>query len=143
MAKSNAGRDRIRQGLKANLARPMTKNEKELARMDTKADPLDSRTAATVAPNTIECPSCLGTGEVDPGEYEPAPCPECHGKCRVPRCPMCADLLAALKALMGDIDSGLLVRDISRDNDPGWTMRMFEFVRRLAAAQAAIAKAEG
>lgn len=52
-------------------------------------------------------------------------------------------LLAALKGLMADIDSGLLVRDISRDMESGWSMRMLEFVQRLHAAQAAIQKAEG
>lgn len=53
------------------------------------------------------------------------------------------DLLAALKALLADIDSGLLVRDITRDGEPGWAMHMLHFVQRMQAAQAAIAKAEG
>lgn len=53
------------------------------------------------------------------------------------------ELLASLKALLGDIESGLLVRDITRDGDPNWSAQMLDFVRRLQAAQAAVAKAEG
>jgi hypothetical protein len=53
------------------------------------------------------------------------------------------DLYAALKAVMSDIDSGLLVRDVTRENRPGWSMEMLAFVQRLQAAQAAIAKADG
>ena len=49
------------------------------------------------------------------------------------------DLLEALKALMNDIDSGVLVRDITHDGEPGWSIRMMDFVGRLKAAQAAIA----
>ncbi len=52
------------------------------------------------------------------------------------------DLLAALKSLLADIDSGVLVRDITRDGEPGWSMHMLDFVKRLQSAQAAIAKAE-
>jgi hypothetical protein len=44
---------------------------------------------------------------------------------------------------MSDIDSGLLVRDVTRENRPGWSMEMLAFVQRLQAAQAAIAKADG
>lgn len=54
-----------------------------------------------------------------------------------------SELLSSLKALIADIDSGLLVRDITRDGEPGWSMHMLAFVQRLQAAQAAIAKAEG
>jgi hypothetical protein len=53
------------------------------------------------------------------------------------------ELVAALEALMADIDSGVLVRDITRDAEPGWHMRMLAFVGRLHAAQAAVAKAKG
>lgn len=53
-----------------------------------------------------------------------------------------AALLAALKGLVGDIDSGLLVRDIALDGKPGWSMHMLAFVQRLSAAQIAIADAE-
>lgn len=53
------------------------------------------------------------------------------------------DLLAALKSLLHDIDTGLLVRDITRDGEAGWAMNMLEFVQRLQAAQSAVAKAEG
>lgn len=54
-----------------------------------------------------------------------------------------ADLLAALKALMADIDSGLLVRNVVRDGEPKWALSLFDFVLRLQRAQAAIARAEG
>lgn len=53
------------------------------------------------------------------------------------------DLLASLKDLLNDIDTGLLVRDITRDGEPGWALHMMDFVGRLQAAQAAIARAEG
>jgi hypothetical protein len=53
------------------------------------------------------------------------------------------DLLEALKELMGDIDSGVLVRDVTRDREAGWAIEMLAFVKRLHAALAAIAKAEG
>jgi hypothetical protein len=51
------------------------------------------------------------------------------------------DLLAALKGIMGDIESGLLVRDITKDGSPKWAMHMLGFINRLNAAKAAIAKA--
>ena len=51
------------------------------------------------------------------------------------------DLIAALRDLLADIDSGLLVRDITRDGDPSWTRHMLAFVQRLHAAKAALAKA--
>jgi hypothetical protein len=52
------------------------------------------------------------------------------------------DLLAAVRALLHDIDTGLLVRDIRRDAQPGWTTNMVAFVQRLQAAQRAVLKAE-
>ncbi len=53
------------------------------------------------------------------------------------------ELFAALKALLGDIESGLLVRDIARDGDSAWALHMIDFVGRLQAAQTAILKVEG
>lgn len=53
------------------------------------------------------------------------------------------DLLAACETLMGYIDNGTLVRDVERDGQPDFTIRMMHFVRDLGAAQAAIAKAKG
>jgi len=53
-----------------------------------------------------------------------------------------SELLSALKGLMGDIESGMLVRNIADDMEPGWTMKMLGFVQRLKAAQIAIGKAE-
>lgn len=52
------------------------------------------------------------------------------------------ELLQALKGLLDDIDSGLLVRDVTRDGAPGWTTHMLAFVERLRRAQAAVLKAE-
>ena len=52
------------------------------------------------------------------------------------------ELLAALKAVLSDIDSGVLVRDVTRDGQPGWAMTMIAFVQRLQAAQRAVLKAD-
>lgn len=54
-----------------------------------------------------------------------------------------AELLAALKSVMSDIDNGVLVRNVSRDGEPNWSLEMLSFVRRLQECQHAIAKAEG
>jgi hypothetical protein len=43
---------------------------------------------------------------------------------------------------MKDIDDGVLVRDVTADGAPGWSMQVLAFVQRLQAAQSAIAKAE-
>lgn len=53
------------------------------------------------------------------------------------------DLLSALKDVLSDIDSGVLIRNIARDGEPNWSMEMLAFVRRLQAAQMALARAEG
>lgn len=53
------------------------------------------------------------------------------------------DLLAALKAVLGDIDAGVLVRNVTLDGAPQWATEMLAFVQRLQAAQMAVAKAEG
>lgn len=47
-------------------------------------------------------------------------------------------LVESLTALVADIESGLLVRDITRDADPRWSIEMIAFVQRLQRAQAAI-----
>jgi hypothetical protein len=52
-------------------------------------------------------------------------------------------LLAALKSIMSHLDSGVLVRDVSRDGEPGWAIRMLPLVGDLQSAAVAIAKAEG
>lgn len=52
-------------------------------------------------------------------------------------------LLAAVKSLLNDIDTGVLVRDITRDGDPNWSREMIAFVQRLQQAQAAVLAAEG
>lgn len=54
-----------------------------------------------------------------------------------------ADLLAALKRVMELLNSGVLVRDITKDGGPNWAPRMMELVRDMQSWQMAIAKAEG
>ncbi len=46
----------------------------------------------------------------------------------------------ALEALMGMIESGVLVRDTSRDSEPGWAMRQVELLRVLANANDLLGK---
>lgn len=53
------------------------------------------------------------------------------------------ELLDALRGIMRLIDGGELVRDISRDGEPDWSLRMICLVSTLKAASDAIAKAEG
>ena len=53
------------------------------------------------------------------------------------------ELAAALSQFMTWWDDGTLVRDITGDNQPGWSIKMIEFVRQLQLARAALAKAEG
>ena len=53
-----------------------------------------------------------------------------------------AELLKALKRLMALIDRGVLVRDISRDDDDAWAMELVPLVQTLVKAAAAIAQAE-
>lgn len=53
------------------------------------------------------------------------------------------DLLEACEFFFGAIESGEIVRDISRDGEPDWALRMVRFTAKLGKAQAVIAKAEG
>lgn len=43
-----------------------------------------------------------------------------------------ADLETALNSLWSMIESGELVRDISKDAQPDWPMRLLHFTRKLA-----------
>jgi len=52
------------------------------------------------------------------------------------------ELAAALSQFMTWLDDGTLVRDITGDNQPGWSIKMIEFVRQLQLARAALAKLE-
>lgn len=52
------------------------------------------------------------------------------------------ELLESLQWLFGEIESGNLVRDISKDAESGFALRMMSFVTNLGKAQAAIAKAK-
>ena len=52
--------------------------------------------------------------------------------------PVATAARGALESLFGLIDSGWLVRDTTRDNEPGWAMTALEPVRKLATARAAL-----
>jgi hypothetical protein len=54
-----------------------------------------------------------------------------------------ADLLAACKWFVAQLESGALVRDITKDAQPDWANRMMHFTLDLQKAVRAIAKAEG
>ena len=61
-------------------------------------------------------------------------------------CPMHAaakDTLAALGDMLALVDSGVLVRDTSRDHESGWAFKQVPIVSVLQAAQNALAKARG
>ena len=51
-------------------------------------------------------------------------------------------LLKACKWFMQQLEDGVLVRDISRDGEPDWHMRMLRFTVSLSEASEAIARAE-
>jgi hypothetical protein len=48
------------------------------------------------------------------------------------------DLEAALKDIFALMDENKLVRNVSNDNDPLWSLHALNFVRRLAKAKALI-----
>lgn len=52
------------------------------------------------------------------------------------------ELLEACKMFMDCLDSGVLVRNIENDAEPGFAVEMMEFVMGLNKAQAAIENAE-
>lgn len=51
------------------------------------------------------------------------------------------DLLEALKDMFALLDEGLLVRDTSKDEAPGYAINMLTLVRRLNKAKQAIERA--
>lgn len=53
-----------------------------------------------------------------------------------------AELLEALKGIFGLVESGDLVRDISKDHESDWALRQLPFIAKLKAAEQAIASAE-
>jgi len=53
-----------------------------------------------------------------------------------------SELLEAAKAVYQLIESGVLVRDTSKDHEPDWVMKQFPLVKGLAKLKAAIEKAE-
>ena len=56
---------------------------------------------------------------------------------------LCAELAGAAKKFLSYLESGTLIRDISKDHEPGWAFRMMQFVGDLRTLQEAIRKAEG
>ena len=52
------------------------------------------------------------------------------------------ELLNGCKFFMAALESGMLVRDITKDAAPDWSIRMMEFVRDLSKVQLAITNAE-
>lgn len=53
------------------------------------------------------------------------------------------DLFQALKEIMDGFYSGVFVRDVSRDHEAGWSIRLLPVVRTLQRAEVAIAQVEG
>jgi hypothetical protein len=53
-----------------------------------------------------------------------------------------AELHAACKWFIHQIDNGVLVRDISRDHESGWAAEMVTFTRGLHLAVTAVRQAE-
>lgn len=51
-------------------------------------------------------------------------------------------LLKSCKFFMGALADGDLIRDISRDGDSGWALKMMKFTADLAQTAAAISQAE-
>ena len=53
-----------------------------------------------------------------------------------------AELLEALKVIMEGFESGVFVRDITKDSDSGWAVRLLPFIVAIGKAKIAIAKAD-
>ena len=53
------------------------------------------------------------------------------------------DLLEALKDIFALMDEGILVRDISNDHKPDWSIKALKLTQILKTAYDAIAKAQG
>lgn len=56
--------------------------------------------------------------------------------------PLETELLHCLKFLWDCLADGTLVRNISKDHEPGWIQRTVKFVAELKLAEAAIERAE-
>ena len=52
------------------------------------------------------------------------------------------ELTETSKKFLGYLESGILIRDISKDSEPGWALEMMTFVSDLKDLQEAISKAE-
>jgi hypothetical protein len=53
------------------------------------------------------------------------------------------ELISVLSKVNAMIESGVLVRDVSRDLDPDWALRMLELVTTLKRASNVLERAEG
>lgn len=53
------------------------------------------------------------------------------------------EMLEALKGILDGFAQGIFVRDISRDADSSWAVRLLPFLSVLGRAKTAIIKAEG
>jgi hypothetical protein len=53
------------------------------------------------------------------------------------------DLLGACEWFISQLESGQLVRDISRDAEADWSYRMLQFTMNLQKAVSAVARAKG
>ncbi len=53
------------------------------------------------------------------------------------------ELLAGCKWFLKQMEDGFIVRDITRDAQEDWAMRMVSFVSELQIIQRSVAKAEG
>lgn len=51
------------------------------------------------------------------------------------------ELLAATQWFLSEMEAGTIVRDITKDGDPDWSLKMLRFVSGLQKAQTAVAKA--
>ena len=53
------------------------------------------------------------------------------------------ELAEIAKKFLGYLESGTLIRDISKDSEPGWHLRMMTFVCDLKKFEEVISKVEG
>ena len=52
------------------------------------------------------------------------------------------ELVSSLKVILEGFETGVFVRDITKDADSSWAVRLIPFLKALADAQRAIARAE-
>ena len=52
-------------------------------------------------------------------------------------------LVDILRTILEGFDKGIFVRSIQEDDDPAWLIRLLPYIKALADAKSACAKAEG